>query len=388
MAQAIVNPNVPQLVGKGTSYLKRDITFVHKGKGDLGELREYFWCTEYGKPEFPSKLKNPTRHYYTLIHPITVFWWRCAPKSNFGYVKGDMDEFRVLVNDAKRAMVPAQYTRLLNHLDGDDLDRFENNISSITPDGKWKMEDRTDYEFAKLCRPILTFHGYSGWRKDVSLVSETGDTRDASEYMFFQPARDLVKLNGPEGPPLSTSVAVGADTVSPKETDMNTSAGIMQGSGGSVGDFTPLLTEIADGYVRIERFLASTDRIIAADIQRDERRQELATGSIAYMSGLRHQFVVHIELQNKLWDKINTAYDIATENEQLPDSDERIRGIKSAISKLNTQSDRLASGLAMCDAMIAEFQKKEPISTRPSTPPPGDIKKFHGRGKARSYCCM
>ena len=369
--------------------MKRDITFVHKGKGDLGELRDYFWCTEYGKPEFPSKLKNPTRHYYTLIHPITVFWWRCLPKSNFAYIKSDMDEFRMLVNEAKRAMVPAQYTRLMNHLDGDDLDRFENNISSITPDGRWKMEDRTDYEFAKLCRPILMFHGYSGWRKDVSLVSETGDTRDASEYMFFQPMRDLVKLNGPEGPPISASIAVSADTVSPKETDMDTSGGVMRGSGGNVEDFTTLLTEIADGYVRIERFLASTDRIIAADIRRDERDQELALASVAYMSGLRHQFVVHTDLQSELWDKINRAFDIAAENDKLPNSDERRRGVKSAVAKLHIQSDRLASGIAFCDAMIAEFQKKEPVSsTRPITPPPGDIKKFYGRGKARGYCCM
>ena len=162
----------------------------------------------------------------------------------------------------------------------------------------------------------------------------------------------------------------------------------LRGAGGGAEDFTALLTEVADGYVLIERFLMSADRIIAADIRRDERGRELATGSIAYMSGMRHQFVVHIDLQNKLRDKINKAFDIATENEELPNSAERIRGVKSAIAKLNIQSDRLESGIAMCDAMIAEFEKKEPVSTRPITPPPGDIKKLYGRGKARGYCCM
>ena len=187
------------LVGRGTSFLRQGMKFVHRSEDKDIELEDDWplYCTREDAPGDPGTYDGLYKHYFTLRHDVRMF--------RLGNGRVDLEEFIDLVKSSVReneSLKPAadHIFELLKGVDRNfDTDEVPDSSTDVLASqghqfdlSNWPKESlvfsfasEADFHFSRAVVPFLLYNNYSGWTRD------TREDHFLTEYLFITPLSDL-----------------------------------------------------------------------------------------------------------------------------------------------------------------------------------------------------
>jgi len=187
------------LVGRGTSFLRSGMKFVHRSEDKDIELEDDWplYCTREDAPGDPGTYNGLYKHYFTLRHDVRMF--------RLGNGRADLEEFVELVKSSVReneSLKPAadHIFELLKGVDRNfDTDEVPDSSTDVLASQghqfdltNWPKESlvfsfasEADFHFSRAVVPFLLYNNYNGWTRD------TREDHFLTEYLFITPLSDL-----------------------------------------------------------------------------------------------------------------------------------------------------------------------------------------------------
>ena len=184
-----------ELIGGGISYLRSGTDMVHRTPFEKITLTNGrpLYCTRVGDNEFPVPAYY--KHFYRTRGDLQFFRWG---GDNESFNSADMRDFKLLLATAeeKRGITKPQFTEIVNCIRRPTSLSYDNVVRMMKDEFTFSYAG--DARFSSAVIPLFNWAGYAGWVRDLT---------NLTEYMFINPAADLVPVSVERAEPLAPAKA-------------------------------------------------------------------------------------------------------------------------------------------------------------------------------------